>query len=1356
MMRKPALTYIPLLLSSLFLSSVVGSGFQTGARVQVKEIKAYLMADGGISIPVSPSSQSFTAAGFGTVGWEFTNTTGATLQNARFLVLLDADIDREINTFFNEYGVFAGLALPPNAPVGAIPASSWEIDEPGFLYGNILTNLSKAALDNNNAIPAEMRDDVSLALGYEIGGLPLNGKLTAAFFLSSTNIGGLSQVDPDSNLQIHFNGYAELALPPSNTPPTIAGTTLTRRQGSPAATATIANVGDAETPAGDLLVEPVSVPPGIEITGLTNTNGTVTAGIRAGCAANAGVNLVEFRVGDPGGLTATANLTIDVLANTPPELAYPGEVGLINQGELATIGPIIGPGDNGSLTSLEVQGTPGFSGSVSVNAAGVITISGAAPPGGPYSTAIRATDNCNLTTIAAFTFIVNGPPTVQEQTISRMQGSPSSNSTIAVVGDDLTPAGDLTVNVTTPAPGTTISDIANQDGTITANISADCTATVGANQIGLTVTDGNSLSINANLTVEVNADTPPALGNYASGSEVSIGGKLVITPDAAPSDNGLITSIKSSAAGFAGDISLNQGTGLISILNAGPPGTHTLTLTARDNCGLITTTDITFIVRHPAFACQTAGFSTLNNPQAGQAPNAIAVGYFDGNANPDLAVTNHNSNNVTILLGDGNGNFAEAAGSPVSVGAGPSSIAAGDFNADGNTDIAVANKNSDSVSILLGDGVGGFSIASGSPIIIGNLPKHLVAGDFNKNGIQDLAVANAGSNTVSILLGNGGGGFSQAPGLPISVGTSPSSVVKGDFNADNIPDLAVANAVSNSVTILLGDGEGKFNPAGGPVLLDGQQPESVAAGDIDGDGDLDLAVANKASNNLSILLGNGGGGFGLSGVSPLAAGLLPQSIAVGDLNGDRMLDLVAANSGSDNVTVFLGNVSGGFSASNYSIGGEEPAGLVVGDLNLDNLPDLAIANIATNNASILTNKCNTPPKFLSVASLSLRSGGPGLSTVIANVSDSETPAGDLALTASTPTGITVTNIANDNGAISAEVAAGITSTPGDNQVELTVTDREGASATASLIIRVEVDKPPILSIITKPIIFWPPNHKYQTVKMKDVVVSVSDDIDSLSINDVIITQVTSDEPEDSTGGGDGNTLEDILISADCRSVQLRAEREGSGNGRVYTIHLKVEDSSGNVATATAKVHVPKNYGAGSDPNAVITDTTVDDGPRYVVTGNNCKASQPPILSIITKPLVLWPPNNKYQTVRMQDLVISVSDDIDALSINDMVITKVTSDEPEDSPRASDGNTLNDIVIAADCRSVKLRSERNGNGNGRVYIIHLKVQDSSGNAATATAKVHVPRNYGSGSDPNSVNGDPAVDDGPKYAVSSSCK
>ena len=178
----------------------------------------------------------------------------------------------------------------------------------------------------------------------------------------------------------------------------------------------------------------------------------------------------------------------------------------------------------------------------------------------------------------------------------------------------------------------------------------------------------------------------------------------------------------------------------------------------------------------------------------------------------------------------------------------------GDVNGDGKLDATVVSFGDANVSILLGNGAGGFSPASGSPVAVGGGPDASAIGDLNGDGRLDLAVANFFDNTVTILIGNGAGGFGEATGSPVAVGTLPASVVIGDLNGDGKPDLVTANNNSHNVTILLGNGAGGFSPSTGSPVSVGANPRSVAASDVNGDGRLDLVVSNFTSNNVTILL----------------------------------------------------------------------------------------------------------------------------------------------------------------------------------------------------------------------------------------------------------------------------------------------------------------------------------------------------------------------------------------------------------------------------------------------------------------------------------------------------------------------
>jgi hypothetical protein len=220
-------------------------------------------------------------------------------------------------------------------------------------------------------------------------------------------------------------------------------------------------------------------------------------------------------------------------------------------------------------------------------------------------------------------------------------------------------------------------------------------------------------------------------------------------------------------------------------------------------------------------------------------------------------------------------------------------------------------------------------------------PQAVAAGDFNGDGKLDLAVASPGSPsgiaTSKILLGDGTGNFTLAstPGA----GLYPNSIAVGDFNRDGKLDLAFTDWSFNTAPILLGDGTGNFTLASS---LSAYYPSSVAVGYFNGDGKLDLAFTNNYYQTVSILLGDGTGNFSLA--SSQDVGLYPSSIAVGDFNGDGKLDLATANNGDNTVSILLGKGTGSFILASSPAVNSSPNSVTVGDFNGDGKLDLATAN----------------------------------------------------------------------------------------------------------------------------------------------------------------------------------------------------------------------------------------------------------------------------------------------------------------------------------------------------------------------------------------------------------------------------
>jgi fibronectin type 3 domain-containing protein len=307
------------------------------------------------------------------------------------------------------------------------------------------------------------------------------------------------------------------------------------------------------------------------------------------------------------------------------------------------------------------------------------------------------------------------------------------------------------------------------------------------------------------------------------------------------------------------------------------------------------------------------------------------------------SLTSAQSWSFTIKANIATGTFIQS--STPSVGNTPDAVTSGDLDGDGDIDLAVANWGSDTVSILLNNGSGIFT-QSTTPAV-GSYPFLIISGDFDGDGDIDLAIAD---DAVSILFNNGNGTF--APRSSVNVKGDPISVTTGDLDGDGDIDLASASPDSNTVSILLNNGNGTFAQSSTPSV--GNSPYSVTAGDFDGDGDIDLATANLGSNTASILLNNGSGGFIQSPTTP-TVGSWPCAVTSGDLDGDGDIDLAVANWGSDTVSILLNNGSGIFTQSSAPGVGEQPASVTSGDLDGDGDIDLAVANVNDNTVSILLN-----------------------------------------------------------------------------------------------------------------------------------------------------------------------------------------------------------------------------------------------------------------------------------------------------------------------------------------------------------------------------------------------------------------
>ena len=371
----------------------------------------------------------------------------------------------------------------------------------------------------------------------------------------------------------------------------------------------------------------------------------------------------------------------------------------------------------------------------------------------------------------------------------------------------------------------------------------------------------------------------------------------------------------------------------------------------------------------------TASFVGAGGVASDVGTGPVVVADFSGDGKPDLLLSTGRALELVLNrtpAGATAVNFAPQQ----TLGALPGRLAVGDFNGDGKPDLVVANGQSNTVSVLLNQTAPitlAPSFAPQQTFATGSGPDWVAVADFNGDGKPDLAITSQWSDTVSVLLNTTPAGASLptfAPGQTFATGKNPVSVALGDFNGDGKPDLVVANAISNTVSVLL-----NTTPAGATIptfaaqqtFATGRQPNAVAVGDFNGDGKPDLAVANYRSGSVSVLLNTtptGATSPSFASQQTFAAGLLAYAVTVGDLNGDGKPDLIVANdygnfrNGSVSVllnTTLAGATIPSFTPQQTFTTGSRPFLVAVGDFNGDGRPDLAVANFTSNTVSVLLN-----------------------------------------------------------------------------------------------------------------------------------------------------------------------------------------------------------------------------------------------------------------------------------------------------------------------------------------------------------------------------------------------------------------
>jgi hypothetical protein len=344
-------------------------------------------------------------------------------------------------------------------------------------------------------------------------------------------------------------------------------------------------------------------------------------------------------------------------------------------------------------------------------------------------------------------------------------------------------------------------------------------------------------------------------------------------------------------------------------------------------------------------------------------PYALTSGDVDGDGKVDLVVANEIASTVGVYRNTGGGAFAVVPATTQDgfpTGAYPTGIAVADFNGDGVKDVVSADYHGNSVSILFGTGAGTM-YRLGAPTSYATMPmaetSTLAIGDLDGDGITDVVAANPQRSSVSVFIGRSNGTLvmpaTDVPCSAMPYTTEPYSVAIADFDMNGTQDIAAADNRTRSVFIKLGNGTGAFTP--GPELpaINGSASFIMQARDMNLDGIPDLVIANRGSNDISVLRGKGDGRFYPAVVSPTGAGTGPYSLAIADFNLDAIPDVITANYLTNNASVLLGIGNGGFEPPlDTGMVGSLPYGIAVGDFNGDGKIDFATANAVANTISV--------------------------------------------------------------------------------------------------------------------------------------------------------------------------------------------------------------------------------------------------------------------------------------------------------------------------------------------------------------------------------------------------------------------
>ncbi|HET6929294.1 MAG TPA: Ig-like domain repeat protein [Candidatus Acidoferrum sp.] len=684
--------------------------------------------------------------------------------------------------------------------------------------------------------------------------------------------------------------------------------------------------------------------------------------------------------------TTQIDTTIDTSDNSPATVA-------LSVGSIPDL--TIAKSHSGNFT----QGQTGATYTITVGNSGTGATSGTVTvtdtlPSGLTATAMSGTGwSCTLGTLTctradALAASSSYPAITLTVNVSNTAAASITNTATVAGGGETNTANDSASDVTTVAPfvqattSTTLAVLPNSPVNPGATITLTATVVHGNTPLSPGVVNfcdanapqckGESIFGSAQLTASGTASTNLVLaaGTYSikavfTGTSAFQGSESSVQIITVDGGSGYTTTTLITANGSANNYTL---TGTVEAFGKPVP------------IGIVSfldTTNSNSIVGSASLDPNSLGFTVhtvSTTPAVSGAPTSLVTADFNADGKTDLAVADGSTNSVSVLLGNEDGTFLPEVTYTTDPNGTASAIAVGDFNADGNNDLLITNiaSGSSTISILLGNGDGTFQPQVTTPV--GNHPSGIVVNEFNGDGDLDVAVANRDDNTVGVLLGNGDGTFQ--PQVTYAVGNSPVALTSADVNGDGIADLIVANNADNTISVLLGNGDGTFQPQ--VTYAVGNSPVALTSADVNGDGIADLIVANNADNTISVLLGNGDGTF--QPQVTYAVGNSPVALTSADVNGDGIADLIVANNVDNTLSVLLGKGDGTFPAIQSVAVSSGPSALAAGDYNGDGLVDIAsLGNVGSGKISVLLSQ-----HTVTATSIGVSLSSPGTHDVLAS------------------------------------------------------------------------------------------------------------------------------------------------------------------------------------------------------------------------------------------------------------------------------------------------------------------------------------------------------------------------------------